>query len=98
MSSSVVEEEEIQCGSTLFEQEELQEMSGVNVGGGYVEVMCGCTSHRYGDAVARLRVFPNGDLEITCECTPGCDEGLSFFALSIYHCSQPVLLFWRNGF
>lgn len=55
-------------------------MSGVNVGGGYVEVMCGCTSHRYGDAIAKLRVFPNGNLEITCECTPGCDEGLlSFF-------------------
>lgn len=61
-------------------------MSGVNVGGGYVEVMCGCTSHRYGDAIAKLRVFPNGNLEITCECTPGCDEGLSlslFCSLSL---------------
>ncbi|KAL9288401.1 Protein ULTRAPETALA 1 [Arabidopsis thaliana] len=76
-------EGEMQCGSMLFKQEELQEMSGVNVGGDYVEVMCGCTSHRYGDAVARLRVFPTGDLEITCECTPGCDEGLSFFVSTV---------------
>ena len=86
--------EEMQCGSMLFRQEELQEMSGVNVGGGYVEVMCGCTSHRYGDAIAKLRVFPNGNLEITCECTPGCDEGLSLFcslSLSLQSVS-PVFL------
>jgi hypothetical protein len=60
----------------LFSEEELREMSGVKRGGDYIEVMCGCTSHRYGDAVGRLRVFINGELEITCECTPGCDEGL----------------------
>ncbi|KAH8490473.1 hypothetical protein H0E87_022851 [Populus deltoides] len=58
----------------LFSEEELREMSGVKRGGDYIEVMCGCTSHRYGDAVGRLRVFINGELEITCECTPGCDE------------------------
>ncbi|KAB5512801.1 hypothetical protein DKX38_029829 [Salix brachista] len=58
----------------LFSEEELREMSGVKRGGEYIEVTCGCTSHRYGDAVGRLRVFINGELEITCECTPGCDE------------------------
>ncbi|CAN7072065.1 unnamed protein product [Brassica oleracea var. botrytis] len=97
MSSSVVEEEEIQCGSTLFEQEELQEMSGVNVGGGYVEVMCGCTSHRYGDAVARLRVFPNGDLEITCECTPGCDEDKLTPAAFEKHSGRETARKWKNN-
>ncbi|XP_021685111.2 protein ULTRAPETALA 1 isoform X1 [Hevea brasiliensis] len=58
----------------LFSDEELREMSGVKRGGDYIEVTCGCTSHRYGDAVGRLRVFISGDLEITCECTPGCNE------------------------
>lgn len=62
----------------LFSEEELREMSGVKRGEEYIEVTCGCTSHRYGDAVGRLRVFINGELEITCECTPGCDEGLFF--------------------
>ncbi|KAJ4913482.1 Protein ULTRAPETALA 1 [Raphanus sativus] len=98
MSSSVMEEvEEIQCGSTLFEEEELQEMSGVNVGGGYVEVMCGCTSHRYGDAVARLRVFPNGDLEITCECTPGCDEDKLTPAAFEKHSGRETARKWKNN-
>ncbi|OVA13903.1 SAND domain [Macleaya cordata] len=58
----------------LFSDEELSEISGLKRGGDYVEVTCGCTSHRYGDAVGRLRVFSSGDLEISCECTPGCQE------------------------
>lgn len=81
----------------MFEQEELQEMSGVNVGGGYVEVMCGCTSHRYGDAVARLRVFPNGDLEITCECTPGCDEDKLTPAAFEKHSGRETARKWKNN-
>ncbi|CAH8318041.1 unnamed protein product [Eruca vesicaria subsp. sativa] len=95
--SSSVEEEEIQCGSRLFEEEELQEMSGVIVGGGYVEVMCGCTSHRYGDAVARLRVFPNGDLEISCECTPGCDEDKLTPAAFEKHSGRETARKWKNN-
>lgn len=62
-------------GFVLFSSEELSEMSGVKFGGDFVEVTCGCTSHRYGDSVGRLRIFVNGELEITCECTPGCHEG-----------------------
>ncbi|RWW34742.1 hypothetical protein GW17_00000489, partial [Ensete ventricosum] len=59
----------------LFADEELSGMTGLKRGADFVEVMCGCTSHRYGDAVGRLRVFASGDLEINCECTPGCEEG-----------------------
>ena len=73
---------ERESGLTLFSEEELREVSGVKRVGDYVEVTCGCTSHRYGDAVGRLRVFVNGYLEITCECTPGCQEGL-FLSLKI---------------
>ncbi|OVA20194.1 SAND domain [Macleaya cordata] len=58
----------------MFSDEELSEISGLKRGGDYIEVTCGCTSRRYGDAVGRLRVFTNGDLEISCECTPGCQE------------------------
>lgn len=69
-------------GLALFSSEELSEMSGVKCGGDFVEVTCGCTSHRYGDSVGRLRIFVNGELEITCECTPGCHEGLFFISFS----------------
>lgn len=75
----------------MFSDEELREISGVKRGGDYIEVTCGCTSHRYGDAVGRLRVFSNGDLEITCECTPGCNEGLLLFGLPFS--SKWVLIF-----
>ncbi|KAH1248023.1 Protein ULTRAPETALA 1 [Glycine soja] len=74
--------------TTLFSEEELREVSGVKRVGDCVEVTCGCTSHRYGDAVGRLRVFVNGYLEITCECTPGCQEvcdEVSFFDVDGCH-------------
>jgi hypothetical protein len=63
------------AGAALFSEEELREVSGVRWGEDFVEMTCGCTSHRYGDAVGRLRVFASGDLEVSCECTPGCHEG-----------------------
>ncbi|GAA0142689.1 hypothetical protein Leryth_005962 [Lithospermum erythrorhizon] len=62
-------------GALLFTDGELKDISGLQKGDDFVEVMCGCTSHRYGDAVGRLRVFANGFLDIYCECTPGCQEG-----------------------
>lgn len=62
-------------GAAMFSDEEMSEISGLKQCRDYIEVTCGCTSRRYGDAVGRLKVFPSGELEITCECTPGCDEG-----------------------
>lgn len=73
--------------SEMFTEEEVSEISGLNIGEDYIEVMCGCTSHRYGDAVGKLRVFPSGHLEINCECTPGCDEGKLLSCL--YACCPP---------
>lgn len=73
---------EKESGFTMFSDDELKDVNGVKRVGEYVEVMCGCTSHRYGDAVGWLRVFVNGYLEITCECTPGCQEGSSLFSIS----------------
>jgi hypothetical protein len=69
-------------GLSMFSEEELREMSGVKFFDDYVEVMCGCTSHRYGDAVGRLRVYFSGFLQVICQCTPGCQEGF-FFSLFI---------------
>ncbi|XP_010540862.1 PREDICTED: protein ULTRAPETALA 1-like isoform X2 [Tarenaya hassleriana] len=88
---------ERQCGSALFSLEEIGEISGVKVGGDYVEVMCGCTSHRYGDAVGRLRVFSNGDLEITCECTPGCDEDKLTPGAFEKHSGRETARKWKNN-
>lgn len=62
-------------GVVVFTEEELSEVSGLKLGGDYIEVTCGCTSRRYGDAVGRLRIFESGNLVITCDCTPGCQEG-----------------------
>lgn len=70
-------------GAVMFSDEDLSEISGLKRCGEYIEVICGCTSHRYGDAVGRLRVFVGGDLEISCECTPGCQEGLLFLSLPL---------------
>lgn len=58
----------------LFSEEELSEINEVKRGADYVEVMCGCTCRKYGDAVGRLRVFASGELEISCDCRPGCQE------------------------
>lgn len=65
----------VENGAALFGEEELRDVSGVRVGDRFVEVTCGCTSARYGDAVGRLRLFASGELQVSCDCTPGCDQG-----------------------
>ncbi|XP_011622329.2 protein ULTRAPETALA 1 [Amborella trichopoda] len=69
-----VEEAEEEDGGVIFGDEDLSEISGLRREREYIEVTCGCTSFRYGDAAGKLRVFVRGDLEISCECTPGCEE------------------------
>ncbi|CAK9158922.1 unnamed protein product [Ilex paraguariensis] len=80
-----------------FSEEEVREMSGLKRADDYVEVMCGCTSHRYGDAVGRLRVFVTGDLEITCECTPGCLEDKLTPAAFEKHSGRETARKWKNN-
>ncbi|XP_076956472.1 protein ULTRAPETALA 1-like [Bidens hawaiensis] len=85
-------------GCTMFSDEEVRERSGFKrVGDEYVEVTCGCTSHRYGDAVGTLRVFVNGDLEISCECTPGCDEDKLSPAAFEKHSGRETSRKWKNN-
>ncbi|KAF5188152.1 Ultrapetala-like protein [Thalictrum thalictroides] len=61
-------------GVFMFRDEELRKFDGLKRGEDYIEVTCGCTSQRYGDAVGKLRVYLNGELLISCECTPRCQE------------------------
>ncbi|KMZ70634.1 Protein ULTRAPETALA 1 [Zostera marina] len=81
----------------MFTEEEVSEISGLNIGEDYIEVMCGCTSHRYGDAVGRLRVFPSGHLEINCECTPGCDEDKLSPSAFEKHSGRETSRKWKNN-
>ncbi|KAI9075326.1 hypothetical protein K1719_042731 [Acacia pycnantha] len=82
---------------TMFSEDELKELSGMKRVGDYVEVTCGCTSHRYGDAVGRLRVFVNGFLEITCDCTPGCQEDKLSPAAFEKHSGRETARKWKNN-
>ncbi|KAK8562517.1 hypothetical protein V6N13_018898 [Hibiscus sabdariffa] len=86
-----------ESGSMIFSEEELVEVSGLKKGTDFIEVTCGCTSHRYGDAVGRLRVFSNGDLEITCECTPGCNEDKLTPAAFEKHSGRETARKWKNN-
>ncbi|XP_039140280.1 protein ULTRAPETALA 1-like [Dioscorea cayenensis subsp. rotundata] len=83
--------------SFLFTDEELREMSGLKKGRDFIEVTCGCTSHRYGDAVGRLRVSASGDLEITCECTPGCQEDKLTPAAFEKHSGRETARKWKSN-
>ncbi|CAM8900716.1 hypothetical protein QQ045_011368 [Rhodiola kirilowii] len=84
-------------GVVEFSEEELMDISGVKRSEDFVEVTCGCTSHRYGDAVGRLRVFSNGELEISCECTPGCDEDKLTPAAFEKHSGRETARKWKNN-
>ncbi|KAL4327973.1 hypothetical protein AHAS_Ahas13G0153600 [Arachis hypogaea] len=83
--------------AAIFSEDELSEVSGVKRVGDYVEITCGCTSHRYGDAVGRLRVFVNGYLEITCECTPGCQEDKLSPSAFEKHSGRETARKWKNN-
>ncbi|XP_068644463.1 protein ULTRAPETALA 1-like [Aristolochia californica] len=83
--------------ASLFGDEDLNEMSGLKTGGDHIEVTCGCTSQRYGDAVGRLRVFASGDLEISCECTPGCKEDKLSPAAFEKHSEREGARKWKNN-
>ncbi|XP_042517421.1 protein ULTRAPETALA 1-like [Macadamia integrifolia] len=84
-------------GSVMFSDEELDEISGLKRGGDHIEATCGCTSHRYGDAVGRLRVFAGGDLEISCECTPGCKEDKLTPAAFEKHSGRETARKWKSN-
>ncbi|CAN8270996.1 unnamed protein product [Cochlearia groenlandica] len=81
----------------LFSEEELQDISGLIVADDYVEVMCGCTSQRYGDAIARLKVFSDGVLQINCQCTPACLEDKLSPAAFEKHSERETSRNWRKN-
>ncbi|KAD6795672.1 hypothetical protein E3N88_06568 [Mikania micrantha] len=96
--SNGVEPQIMTNGWTMFSDEEVRDISGFKRGGDdYVVVTCGCTSHRYGDAVGTLRVFISGDLEISCECTPGCDQDKLSPAAFEKHSGRETSRKWKNN-
>ncbi|CAI9787604.1 unnamed protein product [Fraxinus pennsylvanica] len=84
-------------GAMLFSDDEVRDMTGFKRCDDYVEVTCGCTSHTYGDAVGTLRVFASGDLEIHCECTPGCQEDKLTPAAFEKHSGRETARKWKNN-
>ncbi|XP_002533710.2 protein ULTRAPETALA 2 isoform X2 [Ricinus communis] len=64
---------EVMLSETLFLEKELKDIDGFKRGTDYVEVTCGCTSRRYGDSMATLRVYASGKFLINCNCIPGCE-------------------------
>ncbi|XP_037496266.1 protein ULTRAPETALA 2 isoform X2 [Jatropha curcas] len=68
----------IMISETLFREKELNDIDGFKRGHDYVEVKCGCTSKKYGDAIGLLRVFASGQFQITCDCSPVCKRGKRF--------------------
>jgi hypothetical protein len=59
----------------LFSEEELWNVSGMRLGKGFVEVTCGWTICRFGNAIRHLPFYPSGELEINRDCTQSCHEG-----------------------
>nr|GMD92133.1 protein ULTRAPETALA 1-like [Ipomoea batatas] len=59
----------------MFSAEETREIYGFKRGDGYVEMMCGITTSKFGEYGGMLRIFANGDLQITCQCFNGCTAG-----------------------
>ncbi|KAJ0971634.1 hypothetical protein J5N97_019593 [Dioscorea zingiberensis] len=62
-------------GPHMFLDKELKDIDGLKIEDNFVEVTCGCTNRRIGDTVGKLQIFKSGDLQIKCDCTPGCKEG-----------------------
>ncbi|XP_077254070.1 protein ULTRAPETALA 1-like [Tasmannia lanceolata] len=84
-------------GDFMFSEEELRETSGLKRGGDFIEVTCGCTSRKFGDSVGRLRVFSGGDLQISCECTPGCSEDKLSPAVFQKHSRRETAKKWESN-
>lgn len=62
--------------TNMFSHEELSNFLGVlKVTPEFIEIDCGCTNPRYGDTPGILRLFPDGKIEIDCNCRPDCDRG-----------------------
>nr|GME13835.1 protein ULTRAPETALA 1-like [Ipomoea batatas] len=59
----------------MLSAEETREIYGFKRGDGYVEMMCGITTSKFGEYGGMLRIFANGDLQITCQCFNGCTAG-----------------------
>lgn len=64
----------------MFRDEDIKQLENIHElvrGPNYVEVICGCTSKKYGDQVGKLKISSTGQFQINCECSAPstCEEG-----------------------
>ena len=76
-------------GATMFSDEELRGITNIEKGPNYIAAKCVLKSQDHGELPGRLMVFPEGKLEISCECYPGCPKGNSL-SLSLSHTHTQV--------
>ncbi|XP_047260113.1 protein ULTRAPETALA 1-like [Capsicum annuum] len=81
----------------MFTEEEIRGINVLKRGDDYIEIFCCCTSPRHGDFAAKLRVLASGELEITCECQPGCLEGKLTPIEFEKHAGRETCRKWKNN-
>ncbi|VVA29595.1 PREDICTED: ULTRAPETALA [Prunus dulcis] len=61
-----------QSNEIMFRDEDIKQLENIHElvqGPNYVEVICGCTSKKYGDQVGKLKISSTGQFQINCECS-----------------------------
>lgn len=89
------------CGADgteeFFKDEDLDQISELKRGNGYIEMRCGCTSPKYGDSVGRLKIYQQGDFKVICECSLGCTEGELSPSAFERHAGRENARKWKNN-
>ncbi|KAH9328537.1 hypothetical protein KI387_000645, partial [Taxus chinensis] len=81
----------------FLKNEDLDKVSEFKRGNGFIEMRCGCTCMKYGDAVGRLRIYHEGDFKVLCECSPGCDAGELSPSAFEKHAGRENARKWKNN-
>ncbi|GLJ46101.1 hypothetical protein SUGI_0970980 [Cryptomeria japonica] len=81
----------------FLKDEDLDKVSEFKKGNGFIEMRCGCTCIKYGDAVGRLRIYQEGDFKVLCECAPGCDAGELSPSAFERHAGRENARKWKNN-
>lgn len=76
----------------VLKEEEISKIGGFQMEEGYIEVICGCTSRKFGDTTGKLKVFESGQFLINCECSVDCKEGK--FQLCHNNFETSTIIFW----
>ncbi|XP_057460477.1 protein ULTRAPETALA 2-like isoform X2 [Actinidia eriantha] len=83
-------------GATMFSNEELRGITNIEKGPNYIAAKCVLKSQDHGELPGRLMVFPEGKLEISCECYPGCPKDTLSPRSFMKHCESRQPSNWKN--